>query len=88
MLINCCSWFIENIWLTISEGSIGLVGSCDCNSVTSKLIKVLSAWLAAWFASELEDPAAAVELVELVELVEAVELSGFIRASGEIVATP
>ena len=43
MSISCCSWFIENIWLTIVVGSIGEVGSWDCNSVTSNWMKVCSA---------------------------------------------
>ncbi len=61
MLINCSSWFIENIWLTIWVGSIGWVGSCACSSVTSRLINVLCAWSAA-DCDELAELAGADEL--------------------------
>ena len=79
---------MENIWLTMFAGSIGSVGSCDCNSVTSKLMNVLSAWLAAWSEAELMELDDAAELAELVAPVELGELSSFIRATGEMVDAP
>jgi hypothetical protein len=43
MEINSFSWFMDNICPTIAVGSMGDVGSCDFNSVTSKFMKVASA---------------------------------------------
>jgi hypothetical protein len=41
MEMSWSSWFKETIWLTISVGSTGEVGSWFCNSVTSRFRNVL-----------------------------------------------
>jgi hypothetical protein len=83
MLISCSSWFMENIWLTMVVGSIGCVGSCDCSSVTSKLMKVLCAWSAA-DCDALAEFAGADEPVPLVGAVLALNMC----ATGVIVDIP
>jgi hypothetical protein len=46
MEISWSSWFSDTIWLTISVGSTGCVGSWFCNSVTRRLRNVVCRSLA------------------------------------------